>query len=120
MPCSKFFLIELTTLPAEILTAPGYQSGSFSSKSAMTLMMLLDELLAWLRISHSDCDPELQLLAVIVLVFGTGDPFPIFKLSILGGGGTQISGGGIEGSAGSKRDPEDDDPVIWDDLDELY
>ena len=86
-------------------------------------MMLLDELLAWLRISHSDCDPELQLLAVIVLVFGKGDPFPIFKLSILGGGGgggTQISGGGIEGSAGSKRDPEDDDPIIWDDPDELY
>ena len=52
------------------------------------------------------------MLAVIVLVFGTGDPFPIFKLSILGGGGTQISGGGIEGSVGNKRVPEDDDPVI--------
>ena len=77
-------------------------------------MMLLDELLPWLRISHSDCDPELQSLAVIVLGFATGDPFSTFELPVefIPGGGTQISGGGIAGSAGSKRDPEDDDPVI--------
>ena len=71
--------------------------------------MLLDELLAWLRISHSDCDPELQSLAVIVLGFATGDPFPIFKLLIPGSCTELIDGAG---SAGSKREPEDDDPVI--------
>ena len=70
--------------------------------------MLLDELLPWLRISHSDCDPELQLLDVIVIGFAVGDPFPIFELP----GEFIPGGGGIAGSAGSKRDPEDDDPVV--------
>ena len=85
----------------------------------MTLMMLLDGLLTWLSISHSDCDPELRSLAVIVIGWATGDPFLIFKFSILGGD-IEISVGGIVGSSGSRRDPEDDDPEIRVELVELY